>query len=173
MDPLFAYLSLNCLIHVIRPLFCFNAFKLLLLFFILLFYMFCLLFMCSGICTLSSYVQYCSCFLCISVRTTSTGWNPIAVNKYCSLSKRKCLLNTRTYYIHIKDQFSFLRLLQLQMVTAVAQRLRCCGTNRKVAGSIPDGVTVTFHWHNPSDRTMALGSTQPLTEMSTRSISWG
>ena len=31
-----------------------------------------------------------------------------------------------------------------------------------------------FHWHkNPSDRAMALGSTQPLTEMSTRSISWG
>ena len=30
-----------------------------------------------------------------------------------------------------------------------------------------------FHWHNPSDRTMALGSTQPLTEMSTKSISWG
>jgi len=27
--------------------------------------------------------------------------------------------------------------------------------------------------YNPSDRTMALGSTQPLTEMSTRSISWG
>jgi len=26
--------------------------------------------------------------------------------------------------------------------------------------------------YNPSDRTMALGSTQPLTEMSTRSISW-
>jgi len=25
---------------------------------------------------------------------------------------------------------------------------------------------------NPSDRTMALGSTQPTTEMSTRSISW-
>jgi len=34
------------------------------------------------------------------------------------------------------------------------------------------------HWnflltYNPSDRTMALGSTQSLTEMSTRSISWG
>jgi hypothetical protein len=26
---------------------------------------------------------------------------------------------------------------------------------------------------NPSHRTMALGSTQPLTEMSTRRISWG
>jgi hypothetical protein len=34
------------------------------------------------------------------------------------------------------------------------------------------------HWNffidiNPSDRTMALGSTQPLTEMSTGSITWG
>ena len=55
--------------------------------------------------------------------------------------------------------------------TAVAQWLRCCATNRKVAGSIPDGVIGIFHWHNPSDRIM--GSTQPLTEMSTRRISWG
>ena len=38
------------------------------------------------------------------------------------------------------------------------------GTNRKVAGSIPDGVIGIFHWRNPPDRTMALGSTQPLTE---------
>jgi hypothetical protein len=30
-----------------------------------------------------------------------------------------------------------------------------------------------FHLHNPSGRTMALQSTQPLTEMSTRNISWG
>ena len=57
--------------------------------------------------------------------------------------------------------------------TAVAQWLRCCATNQKVAGSIPDGVIGIFHWHNPSDRTMTLRSTQPLTEMSTRSISWG
>ena len=28
-------------------------------------------------------------------------------------------------------------------------------------------------WIFPSDRTMALGSTQPLTEMTTGSISWG
>ena len=46
-------------------------------------------------------------------------------------------------------------------------------TIQKVAGSIPDGVTVIFHWHNPSSRTMAPGSTQSLTEMSTRNISWG
>jgi hypothetical protein len=55
----------------------------------------------------------------------------------------------------------------------VAQWRRHCATNRKVAGSIPGGVIWIFHWHNPSDRTMALGSNQPLTEISTRSISWG
>ena len=43
--------------------------------------------------------------------------------------------------------------------------LRHCAKSRKVAGSIPDGVTGIFHGHKPSGRTMALGSTQPLTEM--------
>jgi hypothetical protein len=57
--------------------------------------------------------------------------------------------------------------------TAVAQWLQYYATNRKVAGSIPDGVTGIFHWRNPSDRTTALGSIQPLKEMSTRSISSG
>ena len=45
--------------------------------------------------------------------------------------------------------------------------------SRKVAGTIPDGVIGIFHLSNPSGRIMILGSTQPLTEMSTRSISWG
>ena len=48
-----------------------------------------------------------------------------------------------------------------------------CATRRKVAGSIPDGPTGTVLWHNRFGRTMALGLTQPLTVMSTRSISWG
>jgi len=51
--------------------------------------------------------------------------------------------------------------------------LRHCAGSRKVAVSIPDGVIGIFHWHNPSGHTMALGSTQPLTEMSTTNISWG
>ena len=33
--------------------------------------------------------------------------------------------------------------------------------------------TIIFHWHNPSGRTVALGSPQPLTEMSTANISRG
>jgi len=48
-----------------------------------------------------------------------------------------------------------------------------CATSQKMAGSIPDAVTGIFHWHNPSGRTMALGSTQPLTEMRTKNISCG
>ena len=51
--------------------------------------------------------------------------------------------------------------------------LRHCATSRKVAGSIPDVVTGIFRWHNPSGRTMALGLTQSLTEMSTRNIFLG
>jgi hypothetical protein len=47
----------------------------------------------------------------------------------------------------------------------VAQWLRCCATNQKVAGSIPDVVIGICHWHKPSDRTMALGSTQTLTAL--------
>jgi hypothetical protein len=47
--------------------------------------------------------------------------------------------------------------------------LRHCATSRKVAGSLPDGVTGIFHCHNPS----GLGLTQHLKEMSTRNISWG
>ena len=35
------------------------------------------------------------------------------------------------------------------------------------------GVIGIFQWRTPSGRTMALGSTQPLTEMSTRCSSWG
>jgi hypothetical protein len=44
-------------------------------------------------------------------------------------------------------------------------------TCRKVAGSIPDEVTGFVNYSNPSSRTIALGSTQPLTEMSTRNLS--
>jgi hypothetical protein len=53
------------------------------------------------------------------------------------------------------------------------QQARHYATNWKVAGSIPDGVIGILHWHNPSSRTMATGSTHRLREMSTRNISWG
>jgi hypothetical protein len=45
-------------------------------------------------------------------------------------------------------------------------------TSQKVEGSIPDEVEF-FNWPNPSSHTMALGSTQPLTEMNTRNLPGG
>jgi hypothetical protein len=50
--------------------------------------------------------------------------------------------------------------------------LRHCATSWKVTSLIPNGVTGIFRWHNPSGCIIALGLTQPLTEMSTRNISW-
>jgi hypothetical protein len=51
--------------------------------------------------------------------------------------------------------------------------MRHFATSRKVVGLIPDGVIGIFHSLNPSSRIMTLGSTQPLTEIHTRDISWG
>jgi hypothetical protein len=44
--------------------------------------------------------------------------------------------------------------------------------SRMVAGSIPDVISF-FNWSNPSSRTMVLGSTRPLTEMSTKNLPGG
>jgi hypothetical protein len=46
-------------------------------------------------------------------------------------------------------------------------------TGQKVAGSVSDEVIGFFNLPNPSSRTSALGSTQPLTEMSTRNLPGG
>jgi hypothetical protein len=51
--------------------------------------------------------------------------------------------------------------------------LRHYATSRKVVGSIPDEVIGFFSWPNLSSRTMDLGSTQPVTEMSTRNLHGG
>jgi hypothetical protein len=50
--------------------------------------------------------------------------------------------------------------------------MRHYATSRKVVGSNPDEVDI-FNLPNFSSSTMALGSTQPLTEMSTRNLPLG
>jgi hypothetical protein len=63
----------------------------------------------------------------------------------------------------------------LQYVTGLIQKrgwLRHYATSRKIVGSSPDEVDF-FNVPNPSSRTVALGSTQPLTEMSTRNFPEG
>jgi hypothetical protein len=58
-------------------------------------------------------------------------------------------------------------------IGSVRFSLGMCSTSRTVPGSIPGGVTGFFSNIFPSDRTMALGSTQPLVKMSTRNIPGG
>ena len=72
---------------------------------------------------------------------------------------------------HIQNILRSIHIISGDLDCAVVKVL--CYKYRKVAGSIPAGVIEIFRWHKPSDRTMVLGSTQPLTEISTRSISWG
>jgi len=55
----------------------------------------------------------------------------------------------------------------------VAYWLRRCTTSRTVPGSIAGGVTRIFSDIFSSDRTMSLGSTQLLRNMSTRNIPGG
>ena len=61
----------------------------------------------------------------------------------------------RQGYIHDDERESsysesidyILKIVYLGLGTAVAQWLRCCATNRKVAGSITAGVIGIFRWH--------------------------
>jgi hypothetical protein len=81
--------------------------------------------------------------------------------------------NLRSHvHMALNVQVSNMQLIS-QLRHAVAQWLKHCATNRKAAGWISDSVSGIFHLHNPSGHTMALGLTQPLTEMNTRNISWG
>jgi hypothetical protein len=68
--------------------------------------------------------------------------------------------------IKLHGEVFFLRSWQfLSWGTQWGGWLRHCVTSREVAGSIPDGDIGIFRWHNPSGRTVALGSTQSLIEM--------
>jgi hypothetical protein len=48
--------------------------------------------------------------------------------------------------------------------------LRHYATSRNVVGLFSDEVIGFFIWHSPSSRSMALDSSQPVTEMSTRNL---
>jgi hypothetical protein len=91
----------------------------------------------------------------------SEGCSTNGNKKHIKILVLKPRCRCRSYLIYLSMLF--------HLEHAVAQWLRHCATNRKVAGSVPDGVRIS----HPSGRTMALGSTQPLTVMVTRNISWG
>ena len=87
------------------------------------------------------------------------------------ISRKKISYN-RILELFVATLFHYKIFTRLEGGTRWLSRLRHCATSRKVAGSIPD-VPGNFYWQNPSCQIMALGSTYPVTEMSTRNISWG
>ena len=64
-------------------------------------------------------------------------------------------------------------LMYIHSVICVSGWFRHCAASRKLAGSIPNGIIGIFRCPNLSGRTMVVGWTQFLTEMSTKNISWG
>jgi len=96
----------------------------------------------------------------------------------CKAGHKSVILFTQLLYRHVQYITARLCLINCTVYRHYRGKrwyswLRNCAASRKIAASIPDGVIGILHLHNPSGRTMTLGSTQTLTEMSTRNISWG
>jgi hypothetical protein len=72
----------------------------------------------------------------------------------------------KKFYVALICTKRFMNLLNLQ------KRRMDYATSRKIGGSSPDEVNF-FNLPNPSSRNMALESTQPLTEISTRNLLGG
>jgi hypothetical protein len=94
----------------------------------------------------------------------------VALTSYSHLTlKLKKESSSSVACSRMKFTFSFKTIWDIQWCSW----LKHCATSRKVAHSFPDGVSGIFHYNDLSGRTMFPGLTQPLTEMSTRNISWG
>jgi hypothetical protein len=74
---------------------------------------------------------------------------------------------TVCYNSFIQDGYSFCE------VTWQHSWLRHYATSQKALGSIHDDVTKFFNWPNPCSHTMALGSTQSLTQVNTKNLPGG
>jgi hypothetical protein len=73
---------------------------------------------------------------------------------------------------HLKEKVRFVIVVIILHCSDVEVHgaLRHYATSQKVAGLTPDEAIGFFNLPNISSRTMALGSTQPLTEMSIRNL---
>jgi hypothetical protein len=79
------------------------------------------------------------------------------------------ILNVKKSQI-IYDMIVSGKIIIIIIIIIIISWFRHYATSLKDAGSIPDEIIGFFNLPNSSSRTMALESTQPLTEMSTRNI---
>ena len=121
---------------------------------------------CFLLCCYTGRAIKCKIYPCFEVCNAVTTFKPIFISSFCTLKIFKMLVKTLHCSTLISVGSCFL------WGTAVAQWLRCCATNRKVAGSIPAGVS-GFFIDITSFRSHYGPQPHPLTEISTRSISWG
>jgi hypothetical protein len=70
----------------------------------------------------------------------------------------------------LRPLYEVYEIQDLCFMFVTSARNRHCATSWKIAGSSPDEMDFFVNLANPSSRTMSLGSPQPLTEMSTRSL---
>jgi hypothetical protein len=137
--------------------------------------------LCVFACTLeaSLSVFHFKSFVCLilyyhSYIQSGTFGKPLLLTEnHCTMQKTNFSFCSSFTVKHVNDYFVFQAAYYMIWGMRWCSWLRHCATNRNDAGSIPNGVTGIFHWHNRIGRIMALGSTQPLTEMSTRNLSWG
>jgi hypothetical protein len=76
-------------------------------------------------------------------------------------------------YLKEKCQIIVSKKIQRSVESKLNYIMHRPATSRKVAVSIPDEVIEFFNLPDLSSRNIALRSTQPLTEMSTRNLPWG
>jgi hypothetical protein len=118
----------------------------------------------------------CACVnrdLGISPYTDTTGWNKLRCNPdNPNQIKQWCVrpLILANYWVSIRVSEFFSNVISskghavVYLVEALWYKPEGRGFDSRW------GHWIFFHWPNPSSRTVALGSTQPLTEMSTRYI---
>jgi hypothetical protein len=96
---------------------------------------------------------------------------PRGIYELCenSITDINCVWRGKELLLILSASFQILCRSMREKGHMVRSWLRHYATSQKVVGSIPD-VIWFFNWPNPYSHTMALGSTQPLTEMSTRNL---
>jgi hypothetical protein len=110
----------------------------------------------------------------VKLEISTYRWVRIEVVMQWDMSNLKCDVNIGNHYDEHRHRHHHHTGLSKKLATCSSIKsswLRHCATIRKVAGSSLDEVIGFFNLPNPSRRIMTLGSTQPLTEMSTRNLS--
>ena len=123
---------------------------------------------CGGIVEIQGFIRY----LNLDQQTYSES-SRFEWNEGTNMPAKCSLINDTVHCYVFRFQWNYHQAINSVRGTRWRSWLRHCATSQKVAGLIFDCVIGIFHWHNPSGRSMALGLTQPLTEISTRNVSWG